>query len=1010
MKPTCTALLASVFLCIGPFVYAQAPASVPVAARLGDATAVAGLLVQGADSNAADSEGLTALHWAAQRGDFRVVELLLAAGADAQARDARGRTPLHHAAIGNNKQVLKALLEHGSDANAVDCSGDAPLHVAARRFKADAVAFLIAAGAEVDAANNAGQTALHVLGADAREEDAALGVLLDSIAHVMIAAGGDPALRDSSGQVAWPHEVQPSGEEKQPSGYPTYDEIASTLLARASSYPTLCRRIDLGATAGPTGWTKRMYALEITSDVGVPADKPKFKYVSTMHGDEVVGAVMCLNLIDYLLTNYGSVPRVTNIVDSIDIFIVPCMNPYGYTYNTRYNYNGYDLNRSFPEGSGPNPDANTTTGKQLEVATIMNWGFANNFVLAANFHGGALVANYPFDNDNKGSVYSACPDDDLYIDISERYSIHNSPMWNSTSFTHGITNGADWYAIDGGMQDWDYRYQGCHEITIELGNTKSPAYSTMPTYWSQNQESMLSYMESCLIGVRGIVTDAGTGAPLLATITVVGRDHPIYSDPNVGNYHRMLLPGNYQLQFTATGYQSQTIPVTVSAGDATRLDVALVDPNASLQVTPAGGLDSAGNIGGPFTPGSIDYTVRNGSGSSIDYQVTASQPWLSLTNASGSLAPGATVVVAVSINSGASSLSAGTYTDSVNFTNTTNGQGSTTRAVTLNVGVPGIIVSWNMDTDPGWSTQGSWAYGKPNGLGSHNLDPNGAHTGMNAYGYNLNGDYASSMATTQYLTTTAIDCSGIEDVELRFWRWLGVETALYDHANIQVSGDGTNWTTIWTNPGGTNGSISDSAWSQQIYDIHAVADGEATVYIRWGMGTTDSSVTYPGWNIDDVEIWGVTSCTAGTITGQPQSLTRHVGQQAAFGVTATASPAPTYQWRKGGVDIDGATESTYTIDTVALGDAGTYDCVVTNACWSEPSDPAVLTVWRTGDVNCDGVISYGDINPFVVALSGQTSYEAQYPGCNWLNADCNNDGAVTYADINPFVVVLGAGR
>lgn len=61
------------------------------------------------------------------------------------------------------------------------------------------------------------------------------------------------------------------------------------------------------------------------------------------------------------------------------------------------------------------------------------------------------------------------------------------------------------------------------------------------------------------------------------------------------------------------------------------------------------------------------------------------------------------------------------------------------------------------------------------------------------------------------------------------------------------------------------------------------------------------------------------------------------------------------------------------------------------------------------DVNCDGVISYADINPFVLALSRRSSYYAAYPLCNWLNADCNADGIVSYADINPFIALL-AGR
>jgi hypothetical protein len=66
--------------------------------------------------------------------------------------------------------------------------------------------------------------------------------------------------------------------------------------------------------------------------------------------------------------------------------------------------------------------------------------------------------------------------------------------------------------------------------------------------------------------------------------------------------------------------------------------------------------------------------------------------------------------------------------------------------------------------------------------------------------------------------------------------------------------------------------------------------------------------------------------------------------------------------------------------------------------------------WLHGDLNCDGIVSYADINPLVIALRGYDEYHAQYSGCYWYNADCNQDGYVSYADINPFVVLLSEAR
>jgi hypothetical protein len=61
---------------------------------------------------------------------------------------------------------------------------------------------------------------------------------------------------------------------------------------------------------------------------------------------------------------------------------------------------------------------------------------------------------------------------------------------------------------------------------------------------------------------------------------------------------------------------------------------------------------------------------------------------------------------------------------------------------------------------------------------------------------------------------------------------------------------------------------------------------------------------------------------------------------------------------------------------------------------------------KPGDLNCDSVVDFKDINPFVLALTGQPQYEAAFPACRWLNADCNNDGMVDFRDINAFVALL----
>lgn len=110
-----------------------------------------------------------------------------------------------------------------------------------------------------------------------------------------------------------------------------------------------------------------------------------------------------------------------------------------------------------------------------------------------------------------------------------------------------------------------------------------------------------------------------------------------------------------------------------------------------LTVTPAGSMTSSGPQGGPFSPSSVTYTLRNEGQVALSWAASKSQNWIDLSRTSGSLAPGATENVVVSLNSSANSLIVGTHNASATFTNATNGLGNTSRAVTLNVQAPGAL-------------------------------------------------------------------------------------------------------------------------------------------------------------------------------------------------------------------------------------------------------------------------------------------------------------------------------
>jgi carboxypeptidase D len=399
--------------------------------------------------------------------------------------------------------------------------------------------------------------------------------------------------------------------DRVPTVYHTYETLTSDLAAIAADHPDITDLVTIGQSVQG----RELWMMKITDNPDVEEDEPEIHYISSMHGDEVVGKELCFNLINYLTDNYGSDPRITDLVNSTEIRIMPSMNPDGTAMGQRYNANGVDLNRDFPD-QFIDP-VNTTAGRQPETANVMNWVLDRQPIISMNYHCGAEVANYPFDSNPAGaSVFSPTPDPDhdAFVYLAESYTIHNPVLWNSSTWYHGITNGAAWYSINGGMQDWFYVWNGGWDITLEVSNQDWPPGSTLPTHWDNNRESMLSYFERSLEGLRGIVTDADTGQPLAAEVYIDDNPWPSYTDPDVGDYHRMILPGTYTVEVTADGYDPVTFPgVVVSTGSATVFNVELGTLSARLRYEESRVEDGVGGNGhlDPGESADVAVTLRN---------------------------------------------------------------------------------------------------------------------------------------------------------------------------------------------------------------------------------------------------------------------------------------------------------------------------------------------------------------------------------------------------------------
>jgi PKD repeat protein len=376
--------------------------------------------------------------------------------------------------------------------------------------------------------------------------------------------------------------------------YLTYPGYEQAMLDFQANYPQICRLVNLGTL--PSG--RKILALKISDSVDITQNEPRFLYTSTMHGDETAGYPMMLKLADTLLRGYGSDTELTRLVNEMEIWINPLANPDG-TYRggnqtvsgaTRFNAANIDLNRNYPDPQdGAHPDGEAY---QPETKIFMKLADSLRFVMAANFHGGAEVWNFPWDTWQRRH-----PDENWWT--AEGVKFAGSARSNSATFFNqnygypnlpGVCQGFEWYEVNGGRQDYMNWFHHCREVTLELSDTKLIPNSQIPVHWQWLRRSIIDYMKASLRGIRGRISDACTGLPVLAQVEVRNHDKDnshIFSGMENGNYHRPIFIGSYSLVVSAAGYQTDSLPaISVGEGDAALRNLVLqpLEPVANFNV------------------------------------------------------------------------------------------------------------------------------------------------------------------------------------------------------------------------------------------------------------------------------------------------------------------------------------------------------------------------------------------------------------------------------------------
>ena len=388
-----------------------------------------------------------------------------------------------------------------------------------------------------------------------------------------------PSLMNEVGMASSEYEVL------QGLAYPTYSQYLSIMQNFMDNYPEIITIDTIGYSI------KNKLILGARMQPGnIPAEtRPVVFLSSTIHGNEPLGYVLLLKFINELLQNYGVSSELSNLLNQLTLIINPLANPDG-TYfvsdttisgSIRNNLNNVDLNRNFPD---PYKGWSYGPVRQPENIAMMNYMDKYKPSLSANLHGGAEVVNYPWDwaeISGSGRV-NPHPDDIWFRFISSEYAdaAKNGFPGYMNLFPGGITNGAYWYVVYGGRQDYVTGFLKGRELTLELSNDFIPPANQINWFYERNKQPLINFITQATYGLHGKIFDKETGNPL-GGVKIKLQNHDdiysiysfIYSDSLTGVFHRYLKGDNYNVIFEKEGYEQQIAEVTIADYEKINLDI-----------------------------------------------------------------------------------------------------------------------------------------------------------------------------------------------------------------------------------------------------------------------------------------------------------------------------------------------------------------------------------------------------------------------------------------------------
>jgi len=351
--------------------------------------------------------------------------------------------------------------------------------------------------------------------------------------------------------------------------YPTFSAYVNQMKYWAQTYPQLCDLDTLGFTANNK---HVLLSLRVTKDLAKTNGRAKYLLTSTIHGDETVTYMMELHTIDTLLSSYGKDQRLTKLLDNVDMYFCPLLNPDATYFGGDNSVQSaqrnsvtdkFDLNRNNPCFCGTtNHDKYglyTKTALETKAMQVLHNKYYFNFI--SDDHGGIAAIFWPY-----ACVPKDCPDLDWSKWVCKRFAdqVHKDCNNNGYFTSAGGDGIGHWYTemyqAHGTRVDFQSYYGRGKAFGPETSVQKILAESELDSRWRHLKEAYFQYMELLYTGVQGFVTDSITKQPIYKVKMGHNEDFDnseVFTD-SLGFYLRFSKKGTFTLSFSATGYKTKT--------------------------------------------------------------------------------------------------------------------------------------------------------------------------------------------------------------------------------------------------------------------------------------------------------------------------------------------------------------------------------------------------------------------------------------------------------------------